>query len=79
MLGDIFTIDAELIGTEVCRYVIEFSDDSYLSLIIEDLMHDQLTVEGQLVAHVEPMVEEDEQLSLGSVVTTKSHIHSENV
>ena len=65
VLGDISIIDEESIGTKASRYVMDFPDDSYLSLIVEDVMHDELSLEGQLVAHVEPMVEEDEQSSFG--------------
>ena len=64
----ISTFDEELIGTEASRFVTKFLDGSYLLLIVEDVMHDELCVEGQLVAHVEPMVEEDEQPSFGPTI-----------
>jgi len=56
------------IGTMVSRVMTEFLDDSQLQQNGENAMHDESFVEGQLVAHVEPMVEEDEQPSLGSTI-----------
>jgi len=66
--GDISTIDEEPIGTEASRSVIDFLDGSYLLLIVEDVMHDQLFMEGRLLVHVDPMVEEDEQPSLEAAI-----------
>lgn len=44
--GDISTVDEELIGTEESRSLTEFPDRSYLSLIVENVMHDEISVEG---------------------------------
>jgi len=65
MLGNI-SIDVVLVGIVLSQVVIEFPDGSHLQQSGEDVMHDELFVEGQLVAHVQRMVEEDGQPSLES-------------
>lgn len=55
MLGDI----------EVPEAMTEFLDDNHLQQHGEHIEGCQIVMEGQIVIHVEPMVEEDEQSSFG--------------
>ena len=62
---DITTLDEERIGTEAPRSMIELWDDNHLQQHGEHIEGCELFMEALFVAHVEPMVEEDEQSSLG--------------
>lgn len=45
--GDISTVDEESIGIEASKSVTKFPNGSYVALIVEDVMHDELSLEGR--------------------------------
>lgn len=62
---DISTIDEALIGTKASRSMTKLQDNNHLQLTREHVLHVGLSMEEQFEAHVEPMMEEDEQSSFG--------------
>ena len=62
---DSSTVVEELIGTEAPRSMTELPDNSHLQLTGEHIMHIGLSMEEQSKVHVELVMEEDVQPSLG--------------
>jgi len=55
--GDISTVDEESIGTKACASMKKPQDESQLQLTGEHILHVWLSMEEQLEAHVDPMME----------------------
>lgn len=56
------------IGTEASRFMTELSEENQLWLTGEDVLHDGLSIEEQLEAHIEVVTEEDVQPSFGLAI-----------